>query len=98
MLWNKAQMLDSKDIIFRKEYIKIFHHFGFHRVSQKGSHVKLRRVKNGSKQTLTIPVHKEIDRGTLRAIYSQAQRYLPEEDLRGHFLNVPRAQSYGCKV
>ena len=60
--------------------------FGFEVHSQKGSHTKLRRLdSSGEKQTLTIPLHSELDRGTLRAIIRQASRYVPESDLRAHF-------------
>jgi len=65
---------------------KIFSLFGFHSVSQRGSHIKLRRlVPGGRRQTLTIALHDEVDKGTLRSIYSQAIRYIPETDLRNHF-------------
>jgi len=67
------------------EVIAIFHLFSFITHSQKGSHVKLRRVVKGSKQTLTIPLHEEIDSGTLRAIVRQASRYVPEGQLHSHF-------------
>jgi predicted RNA binding protein YcfA (HicA-like mRNA interferase family) len=67
------------------EVIAIFHSFSFITHSQKGSHVKLRREVEGRKQTLTIPVHEEIDSGTLRAIVRQASRYILESDLRPHF-------------
>jgi predicted RNA binding protein YcfA (HicA-like mRNA interferase family) len=47
------------------EVIKIFASFGFEQVAQRGSHVKLRRVlADGSRQTLTIPAHVELDIGT----------------------------------
>jgi len=60
--------------------------FGFAVVSQRSSHVKLRRIHSGGvQQTLTIPNHKELDRGTLVAIYRQALRYVPEMELRPHF-------------
>ena len=60
--------------------------FGFSMHSQKGSHVKLRRITaEGSVQTLTIPRHKELDTGTLRAILRQASRFIPEEQLHRHF-------------
>ena len=73
-------------VLSGKEVIKIFSEFGFEVVSQRGSHVKLRRVlKEGIKQTLTIPCHDELDKGTLKAIYRQALRYLPEEELREYF-------------
>jgi len=68
------------------ELVTIFSGFGFRRHSQKGSHLKLRRVgPRGAKETLTIPLHAEIDRGTLAAVYRQALRYLTEEELRSHF-------------
>ena len=69
-----------------KEVIKILSSLGFNVASQKGSHVKLRRVlPDNSKQTLTVPDHSELDTGTLRAIYRQSLRYIPDEDLRPHF-------------
>ena len=75
-------------ILSGEEVIKIFLSFGFKVAAQKGSHVKLRRIqKNGTKQTLTIPNHSEIDRRTLKAIYRQALRYISEEKLKSHFYN-----------
>jgi predicted RNA binding protein YcfA (HicA-like mRNA interferase family) len=66
--------------------VTIFLALGFAVESQRGSHVKLRRVlQDGTKQTLTVPVHDELDKGTLRAIFRQALRYVPEEQLRPHF-------------
>jgi predicted RNA binding protein YcfA (HicA-like mRNA interferase family) len=60
--------------------------FGFHVHSQRGSHVKLRRTgESGEKQTLTIPLHAELDPGTIRAIMRQAARYIPEAELERHF-------------
>jgi predicted RNA binding protein YcfA (HicA-like mRNA interferase family) len=69
-----------------KEVVKIFSRFGFKVISRRGSHVKLRKVlADGTKQTLTIPIHEELDRGTLRAIFRQALRYVPEEELKPYF-------------
>ncbi len=60
--------------------------FGFAVVAQRGSHAKLRRVlPDGTRQTLTIPMHREIDAGSLAAIFRQASRYIPPEQLRPHF-------------
>jgi hypothetical protein len=47
--------------------------------------VKLRRVDGRGKATLTIPRHQEMDTGTLQAVFRQACRYIPEEELRPHF-------------
>jgi predicted RNA binding protein YcfA (HicA-like mRNA interferase family) len=67
------------------DVIKVFKRFGFNTVSQKGSHVKLKRIKDGLPQTLTIPNHKELDTGTLRAIINQASRYIKLESLKKEF-------------
>ena len=68
--------------------IEILAGFGFTVHAQAGSHVKLRRIGlSGEKQTLTIPRHKEIDTGTLRAIFRQASQYVAEEDLRPYFFS-----------
>ena len=68
------------------EVVGILRTFGFEVHSQRGSHAKLRRiVSGGDKQTLTVPLHTELDAGTLRAIIRQARRYVPETDLEHHF-------------
>ena len=68
------------------EVIHSLEEFGFQRVLQRGSHVKLRRVTpEGQRQTLTIPFHRQLDVGTLRAIFRQASRFVPEEELHEHF-------------
>ena len=69
--------------------VKIFGDFGFSVVSQKGSHIKLKRVlPNNMKQVLTIPNHKELDIGTVRAIYRQALRYISESELYSRFYRL----------
>ncbi len=68
------------------EVIRIFEHFGFVIHTQRGSHAKLRRIGiMGEKQTLTIPLHTELDIGTLRAIFRQATQYIIENELRPYF-------------
>jgi len=68
------------------DLIRLFSQFGFLVDSQRGSHVKLRRtLASGTKQTLTVPHHKELDSGTLKAVLRQASRYIPEEDLKPLF-------------
>ena len=68
-----------------KEVINFFESQGFSIVSQHGSHIKLRRVLAGNKQTLIIPNHTTIHKGTIREIFNQAVRYIPEETLREFF-------------
>jgi len=68
-----------------KNLIKIFSAFDFKEIDQRGSHKKIRRVVNGNKQTLTVPAHKEIDKGLLKQIFIQASQYISEEELRPLF-------------
>lgn len=76
----KLKVLSGTDVI------EIFKEFGFLIGGQKGSHVKLvKTLGDSTRQTLTIPMHTELDRGTLKAIYRQAMRYIPEEELRKNF-------------
>ena len=68
-----------------RDVLSILHGFGFQQVSQRGSHVKLAREVAGTRQVLTIPLHTELDSGTLRAIFRQVSRFISEEELRPHF-------------
>lgn len=67
------------------EVVGILEQFGFQVYSQRGSHIKLRRVSATGKETLTVPNHRQLDTGTCRAIYRQACRYIPETELFPHF-------------
>ena len=68
------------------EVVSIFQRFGFSVRSQRGSHIKLRRISQaGEKQTLTVPGHRELDSGTAQAIFRQACRYVAPEELRHFF-------------
>jgi predicted RNA binding protein YcfA (HicA-like mRNA interferase family) len=76
----KLRRLSGRDVV------SIFEHFGFFVISQRGSHIKLRRLgTTGEKQTLTVPNHKELDTGTCKAIFRQAARYIPADDLHSYF-------------
>jgi predicted RNA binding protein YcfA (HicA-like mRNA interferase family) len=77
----KLKVLSGDDLI------KIFcNFFGFSIKYSKGSHFRLtRNLLSGTEEILTVPRHKEIDRGTLAAIYRQASEYIPTEELKPHF-------------
>jgi predicted RNA binding protein YcfA (HicA-like mRNA interferase family) len=76
----KLRTLSGQDVL------KILVKFGFEIVDRQGSHVKIRRqLLTGGRQSLTVPLHDEIDKGTLKAIFRQALRYIPEPDLHPHF-------------
>lgn len=62
---SKYPILPPEDII------RVLRKYGFEKVSQKGSHAKF---KNSSSHTriVIIPMHSEIQRGTLKSILLQA--------------------------
>lgn len=71
-----------------KEVLRILATFGFEVASIRGSHAKARRIlPDGSRQTLTIPLHKELDAGTLASIYRQAANFIPVEKLKPFFFH-----------
>ena len=73
-------------ILSGQEIVKIFLVFGFSVAAQRGSHIKLVRIlPDSARQTLTIPNHSELDKGTIKAIYRQALRYIPDGELKPHF-------------
>ena len=70
-----------------KDVIKILTSFDFVIVLQKGSHVKLVRISDSGREVLVIPDHKEIKTWTLKAIYIQATKYIPQSELQVYFYN-----------
>jgi predicted RNA binding protein YcfA (HicA-like mRNA interferase family) len=68
------------------DVVSILRRFDFVLHSQRGSHAKLRRtLPEGTSQTLTVPMHSELDTGTCRAILRQAAKFIPESELQPHF-------------
>lgn len=50
-----------------KKVVKTLKKIGFESISQKGSHIKLQRIrKNGYTETVIVPNHKVVRKGTLR--------------------------------
>lgn len=77
---SRLRRLSARDVL------AILKNFGFEVVATRGSHAKLRRVmRDGERQTLTVPLHKDLDVGTIQAIYRQATRFIPESELRTSF-------------
>ncbi|MCX6635883.1 MAG: type II toxin-antitoxin system HicA family toxin [Acidobacteria bacterium] len=57
--------------------VAIFAGFGFAVAGQKGSLAKLRRIgTDGRRQTLVVPLHAEMDKGTLRGLMAQGCRFV----------------------
>ena len=69
-----------------REILGALRRFGFVVASTRGSHAKLvRTLAAGERQALIVPLHRHLARGTVRAIYRQALRFVPEAELRPYF-------------
>ena len=73
-------------VLSGKDVVRILIGFGFVSVAA-AKHFKVRRTTSSGDETLIIPNHNPIAKGTLRAIFSQASRYIPRVDLRPCFYN-----------
>jgi predicted RNA binding protein YcfA (HicA-like mRNA interferase family) len=61
-----------------REIIKALKRAGFTKVSQKGSHIKMRGVGRGKSKTVIIPDHRQIAFGTFQSILNQASMTMDE--------------------
>lgn len=71
------------DFYSAKSVLKALGRAGFKKVSQKGSHIKLRRTSEGRSLTVIVPNHKSLARGTFGSILRQADMTKAEFE---HFL------------
>ncbi len=60
----------SLPVVSGLDTIRAFERAGWRRARQKGSHVSL--VKVGVNVNLSVPLHRELDRGTLRKLIKLA--------------------------
>jgi predicted RNA binding protein YcfA (HicA-like mRNA interferase family) len=59
-----------------KDAVKVFQQLGWQKIGQVGSHVVM--VKAGMRANLSIPQHKELSVGTLRALIRNAELSVDE--------------------
>jgi predicted RNA binding protein YcfA (HicA-like mRNA interferase family) len=55
-----------------KKIIRTLEKAGFYQISQKGSHIKLKGLREGEIRTAVVPDHKEVAIGTFHSILRQA--------------------------
>lgn len=75
-----------------REILRVLGDFGFEVESMRGSHAKLVRVCRAKgerevREVLVVPVQRAPRIGTVRAIYRQASRFIPEDELRVRFFS-----------
>lgn len=64
--------MTSLPVISGRDAIAAFGRIGYQVVRQKGSHVRLRHPTDSTRIPLTVPDHKELKPGTLRALIRDA--------------------------
>lgn len=62
------------------EVIKRLKRIGFIATRQKGSHVRLEKYVDGKTIKLTVPLHREMKKGTLHQILTEAELSIEEFD------------------
>ena len=70
--------------------VSILGRFGFVGVATRASHARLARSAAGSKQILTVSLHRSLAPAALHAICRQALRDIAEAELRPFFFNERR--------
>ena len=66
-------------VLSGEDLIRILEKFGYVRVRQKGSHVRLRHSTDAGRKPLTVPLHKTLKRGLLHRLLRDAR--ITEEQL-----------------
>lgn len=64
-----------------RKMVALLDQVGFFEVSQKGSHIKLKRTHSEGTEIVIIPDHKELTPGTFRSILNMAKISLEQFDV-----------------
>jgi predicted RNA binding protein YcfA (HicA-like mRNA interferase family) len=59
------------------------HKFSLRR--QKGSHLIFGRQSQGISETMTVPNHRTLDRGTCHGVFKEAKKYIPLNEVTNFF-------------
>ena len=75
--------MPKRPVISGKKLVKALTKLGYEVVRQRGSHITLHRLRESEKHMITIPLHKELAKGTLSDIRSKIALWnrLSKEDL-----------------
>lgn len=65
--------------------VRFFEQNGFVIIAQKGSHIQMKRKTQYGNQSITIPNHKTLRKGTQRFIITLAIKYSLEQESRDFF-------------
>ncbi|MBA3066798.1 type II toxin-antitoxin system HicA family toxin [bacterium] len=59
-------------VVSAGEVIQALNKKGFKKIRQSGSHIALQKLEEGRTNTVIVPDHRELAKGTLRAIIRKA--------------------------
>ena len=65
-------------IVSGRDAVARFKKFGYVVIRQKGSHIRLKHLKDPSRKPLTIPDHKVLGKGLLRKLLRDAHMSVEE--------------------
>ena len=65
-------MSPALPVVSGKQAISVLEKIGYEVSRQRGSHVRMRHADAAEFPPLTVPMHKELDTGLLRALIRQA--------------------------
>ena len=66
-----------------KELVRLLNKLGYKSVRQRGSHVRLVKATSLGEHKITVPMHKDLAKGTLNNILTQVSLWsnIPKEEL-----------------
>ncbi len=64
-------MQQRRPVVGGKKLLKVLVGLGYEVIRQRGSHVRLRKLTAAGDHNITIPLHKELAKGTFSDILSQ---------------------------
>lgn len=59
-------------VVSGRETVRVLQRVGYEVVRQRGSHMRLRHSTDAAREPVTVPDHRELKAGTLRAILRDA--------------------------
>ncbi len=72
-------------VLSGQEIVRFFERHGFVIVSQKGSHIRMKRKTVLGDQSVMVPNHQTLKKGTQKSLVTLAIRYSLEQEARDFF-------------
>jgi len=63
--------LQKRPVVSGEKLLKVLVRLGYEIIRQRGSHVRLRKLTAAGDHNITVPLHDELAKGTLKDILSQ---------------------------